>query len=64
MALSDFQREICRLLARRRIEAGESYLAGAAALNELLGAVRLSRDLDLFHDADEAVACRGIPKTV
>jgi len=56
MALSDLQREICRRLAGRRIEAGESYLAGASALNELLGADRLSRDLDLFHDADEAVA--------
>lgn len=56
MALSHLQREICRLLAGRRIEAGESYLAGGSALNELLGADRLSRDLDLFHDADEAVA--------
>lgn len=56
MALSPFQREICRLLAGRRIEAGESYLAGGSALNELLGASRRSRDLDLFHDADEAVA--------
>jgi hypothetical protein len=56
MALSDLQREICKLLAGRRIEVGESYLAGASALNELLGADRLSRDLDLFHDVDEAVA--------
>ncbi len=56
MALTDLQRDICRLLAGRRIAAGESYLAGGSALNELLGADRLSRDLDLFHDADEAVA--------
>lgn len=56
MALSTLQREICKLVAGRRIEGGESYLAGASALNELLGTGRLSRDLDLFHDADEAVA--------
>ena len=56
MALTDLQRDICRLLARRRIEAGESYLAGGSTLNELLGASRLSRDLDLFHDTEAAVS--------
>jgi hypothetical protein len=30
-------------------------VAGAAALNELLKAPRLSRDVDLFHDTDEAL---------
>ena len=56
MALSDFQRRICRLIADNRIAAGEGYLAGASALNELLAAPRVSRDLDRFHDTEAAVA--------
>jgi hypothetical protein len=55
MALAAIQREVCRPLADHRIASGESYVAGAAALNELLNAPRLSRDLDLFHDTDEAL---------
>jgi hypothetical protein len=56
MALSLFQRDVCRLLARHRVASGESYLAGGATLNELLAAPRLSRDLDIFHDTEEALA--------
>lgn len=56
MALTDLQRRLCRLIADNRIAAGESYLAGAAALNELIAGSRISRDIDLFHDTDEAVA--------
>ena len=52
MALSLFQRDACRLLARNRVASGESYLAGGATLNELL----VSRDLDIFHDTEEALA--------
>ena len=55
MALTEFQRAICRLLARRRIEGGESYVAGGVALNEALHLSRISRDIDLFHDTIEAV---------
>lgn len=55
MALSPFQREVCHLLAQSRFESGQSYLAGGAALNELLISSRLSRDLDLFHDTLEAL---------
>lgn len=55
MALTDLQRRICRLLAANRIASGESYVAGGVALNELVGASRLSRDIDLFHDTDEAL---------
>lgn len=55
MALTEFQREICRLIANHRIASGESYLAGAATLNELIAAPRLSRDIDLFHDSGEAL---------
>ncbi|NLI76543.1 MAG: nucleotidyl transferase AbiEii/AbiGii toxin family protein [Candidatus Riflebacteria bacterium] len=50
MALTEFQRTVCRLLAGRRRETGESYVAGGAALNLVLGAPRVSRDIDLFHD--------------
>jgi len=56
MALTAFQRDVCRLLADNRIRSGESYVAGGAALNELLRAPRRSRDLDLFHDTEEALA--------
>src|SRR5687768_17464503 len=55
MALTAFQRSVCRLLAQARVASGESYVAGGAALNELLGAPRLSRDVDLFHDTESAV---------
>ncbi len=55
MALTAFQRRICRLLADNRIASGESYVAGGVALNELIGAPRRSNDIDLFHDADEAL---------
>lgn len=55
MALTDLQRRICRLLASNRIASGESYVAGGVALNEVIGAARLSRDVDLFHDTDEAL---------
>lgn len=43
-------------MARARVARGESYVAGAAALNALTSAPRLSNDLDLFHDTAEAVA--------
>ncbi len=56
MALTPLQRDVCRLLADNRKASGESYVAGGAALNELLSAPRLSRDLDLFHDTEEALA--------
>ena len=55
MALTDLQRRVCRLLAANRIASGESYVAGGAALNEVIGATRISRDVDLFHDTDEAL---------
>lgn len=56
MALSPFQRGVCQLLAGNRVRNGESYLAGGSALNELLRAPRLSRDLDVFHDTESALA--------
>jgi hypothetical protein len=56
MGLSLFQRHVCQLLAEDRVRNGESYFAGGATLNELIGAPRLSRDLDIFHDTEEALA--------
>ncbi len=56
MALTQFQRDICGLLADRRKAAGESYVAGGVALSVALDTFRLSRDLDLFHDSIDAVA--------
>jgi hypothetical protein len=55
MALTAFQRHVCRLIAQHRVEAGERYVAGGAALNELLHADRVSRDIDLFHDTAQAL---------
>jgi hypothetical protein len=55
MALTEFQRSVCRVLAQSRILSGESYLAGGATLNELLQAGRVSRDVDLFHDTESAL---------
>ena len=56
MALTPLQRRICLLLAEQRKKGGESYVAGGAALNELLGGTRRSHDVDLFHDTEEALA--------
>lgn len=55
MALTEYQREICQLIAHNRRESGESYVAGGVALNTLLNTPRLSQDIDLFHDTDEAL---------
>lgn len=56
IALTALQWAVCRLLAEHRIRSGESYVAGGVALNELLGGARVSRDIDLFPDTEEAVA--------
>lgn len=55
MVLDDLQRTVCRLLAERHVRSGETYVAGGSALDELLAAPRLSRDVHLFHDTEEAV---------
>lgn len=56
MALTRLQRAICQLIAKNRVDSGESYVAGGVALNEALGAPRVSRDIDLFHDTNEALS--------
>ena len=55
MALTALQRAICRTIAANRKSQGEAYVAGAVALNELLAAPRVSRDIDLFHDTQDAL---------
>ncbi len=55
MALTTFQKDLCRRIAANRIEQGESYVAGGSALNVLAGGSRVSRDIDLFHDTVEAL---------
>ncbi|MBC8443167.1 hypothetical protein H8D79_00425 [PVC group bacterium] len=55
MALTKFQRSICLLIAENRLEQGESYVAGGAALNALVAGHRVSHDIDLFHDTREAL---------
>jgi hypothetical protein len=55
MALKEFQRTVCRLIAQQRIDSGESYVAGSSALNLATGLGRISRDIDLFHDSVDAV---------
>ena len=57
MPLTEYQRRVCRLLASERVAQGESYIAGGAALNELLTASRVSHDVDLFHDTATAIRC-------
>jgi hypothetical protein len=56
VALTAFQRTVFRLLAASREASGESYVAGGVALNELIAAARVSRDIDVFHDTDAALA--------
>lgn len=56
MAITSFQSSILKLLAARRLELGESYVAGGVALNQLLQTPRRSRDIDLFHDTVVALA--------
>lgn len=56
MALTEFQRTICRLIAHQRVMSGESYIAGAVALNQAINASRISQDIDVFHDTAEAVS--------
>jgi len=56
MALSKYQISVLQVLAARRKAGGESYVAGGVALNQALGATRVSRDIDLFHDTNEALA--------
>jgi hypothetical protein len=54
MPLTPFQKGVARILAKSRNP--ESYVAGGAALNRGESGLRISEDLDIFHDAAASVA--------
>jgi hypothetical protein len=54
MPLTPFQREVAQLLAKHRNP--ESHVAGGAVINRGEDGVRISDDLDIFHDLAAAVA--------
>ena len=49
MAVTAFQSEVLKRIARSRIDGGETYIAGDLALNHLLGRPRVSSDIDVFN---------------
>jgi hypothetical protein len=51
MALTPLQRRILRIIAKNR--SPDSHIAGGAPLARISG--RVSDDIDVFHDAEEAV---------
>ncbi|MBL9115347.1 MAG: hypothetical protein JNJ83_10110 [Verrucomicrobiaceae bacterium] len=54
MPLTDFQKQVVKLLAANRSE--ESHFAGGLVLNVTEDSARFSHDFDIFHEADVAVA--------
>jgi len=52
--LSPFQSQVLQLLSGNRSE--DSYLAGASALHLEPNSIRMSEDLDFFHDIERAVS--------
>ena len=55
MAVTAFQAEILRLLAKGRVANGETYVAGGLALNHCLHLPRISNDIDIFNNSYEAM---------
>ena len=51
MPLTEFQKELTKLLAQNRSE--ESFLAGGTAIHFEANSLRFSQDLDYFHDSTE-----------
>ena len=54
MPLTDFQKQVAKILAKNRSQ--DSHLAGGAALHYQPNSIRYSNDLDYFHDSIERVA--------
>src|SRR6266446_3229966 len=54
MPLTAFQREVARVLAANRNP--ESHIAGGAVINRGENGIRISDDLDIFHDLAASVA--------
>jgi hypothetical protein len=48
MPLTDFQKAVVRLIAANRKL--ESHIAGGAVINRGESALRISNDIDIFHD--------------
>ena len=59
MPLTDFQKGIARLIAANRTP--ESHVAGGAVINRGETGLRISDDLDVFHDVTEG--CSGDHRT-
>ena len=55
MAITKFQRILCKIISDNRKVNNESYIAGGIALNHLIDAPRLSHDIDIFNDSKNAV---------
>ena len=49
MAVTAFQSEVLKRIARSRIDGGETYIAGGLALNHQLNRPRSSADIDVFN---------------
>lgn len=54
MPLAPFQRKVAHLLAKNRNP--ESHFAGGSAINRGASSIRISDDLDIFHDVAASVA--------
>ncbi len=55
MAVTEFQKKICRLIADSRKQQGASYIAGGVSLNTLASGTRISHDIDIFNDTLDAL---------
>jgi len=55
MAVTSFQSEVLKRIARSRIDGGETYIAGGLALNHQLKRPRLSSDIDVFNSSYSAL---------
>ena len=54
MAATRFQAAVLQRIARSRVKSGVTYVAGGLALNHLIGAPRLSHDIDVFTKSQTA----------
>ena len=55
MAVTRFQSEVLKLIARSRIRNGETYVAGGLARNHQLHRPRVSEDIDVFNNSYDAL---------
>ncbi len=55
MAVTPFQSEILKRIARSRLDGGETYIAGGLALNHQLRRPRISYDIDVFNSSYSAL---------